>query len=65
MESDLIIIIKPNGDIYVEAYDDVYEFDVFKAPEVIQKLNPSLFTNLQFSALHYVKHLVPLEKEEV
>lgn len=58
MESDLTIKIKPNGDIFVEAYNDVYEFDMFKAPETIQKLNTSMFTPMQLDAIKHLKFLL-------
>lgn len=58
MESDLIITIKPNGDICTEAYGDNYNFDIFKAPETIQKLNTSMFTPMQLDAINHLRFLL-------
>lgn len=57
--TDIDIKIKPNGDIIVKAYDDTYEFDIYKAPEVIQKLNPQMFTYAQLDAIRHIRHLLP------
>ena len=56
---DINIKIKPNGDIIINAYNDIYEFDIYKAPEVIQKLNPNMFTIMQMDAINHLKYLIP------
>ena len=59
MKSDIDIKIKPNGDIIVKAYEDTYKFDIYKAPETIEKLNPSMFTIAQLDAIRHVRYLLP------
>ena len=56
---DINIKIKPNGDIIIDAYNDTYKFDIYKAPEVIQKLNPNMFTIMQMDAINHLKYLIP------
>ena len=63
-KEDIIITIKPNGDILIKAFGDVYQTDIYKAPETICPLNPKLFTYPQLDALHHIRFFDPEWKKK-